>query len=135
MPSLLEALPRAMARIAIARQVRAGTVLPARARVHFVDGVASTSPPDVVDGSCILRHAPLLRELLVEAENGALLLAVHIACAASTSHEVGICGRWVESDARGRSGGIGTGSDILRIDFGDVACAASAGVVPVGCRN
>ena len=73
--------------------------------VGFGGEVAGAAATNVVDGSGVLAQALLLGELLVEAEHGALLLAVHVAGAAAAGGEEGVGGWWGQLDARGGSRG------------------------------
>ena len=114
--------------VGLSRRCRAGTVLALGAGLHLVNEVAGTSTADVVDGSLLGAEALLLLELLVEAEHGALLLAVDVAGAATAGGEEGVGGRRSELDAGcWARGGLAVG-DVGGLDAGDVAGAATARV-------
>lgn len=107
---------------------RAGAVLALGSGLHLVNEVAGTATADVVDGSLLGAEALLLLELLVEAEHGTLLLAVHVASAATARGEEGVGGRRSELDAGcWARGGLAVG-DIGGLDAGDVTGAATARV-------
>jgi len=100
-----------------------------------VDFVAGATAANVVDGGGVLHQALLLGKLLVEAEDGAFLLAVEVAGAATSAHEVGVLWGRSELDDRSRSGGIRASSDVLGVDASDVARTSSAGMVVVAGRD
>jgi len=127
-PRRLDAVagPRGMAVGAESRGSRVGS------RSPVVDFVACTAAADVVDGCGVLHEALLLGELLVEAEDGALLLVVHVASTATAGSEVGI--GWGSAKLGGGSGtlSVGAGGDVHRVDSGDVAGSAAAVACIVG---
>jgi len=131
MPRRLNAVTgsRSMAVRTQGRRCRVGTNSP------IVNFVSSTTTADVVDRRRVLHQALLLRELLVEAEDGALLLAMKVSRAATAAHEVGVGWRRRELADGGRACGIGAGGDGRGVDAGDVAGAATAGVVVVAGRD
>lgn len=98
-----------------------------RARLHFVDEVASTSTADVIDGSLLRPEALLLLQLLVEAEHGALA-SLHVACSAATCGIDEVGGRWCQFDTRGRPAGCLAVGDLVRLDAHGIASATTAGV-------
>jgi len=99
---------------------------------HLVDGVAGAAAADVVDGGGVLAQALLLGELLVEAEHGALLLAVDVAGAAAARGEVGVGGGRRELHEGGGPRGVAAVGDIGGVDAGGIASAAAARVDKVG---
>jgi len=91
------------------------------------EAVARASPPDHVDGGGVLGDLALTLELLVEAEDGALVLVSEVAGAAAPDGDVGV-GVGVDGDGGGGAGGGGGGGDLGGVDVGDVAGAAAARV-------
>jgi len=57
---------------------------------HLIDQISGTAATDVVDWRRVLHQLTLAIELLVEAEDGPFLLAVHVTCAAAAGREVDI---------------------------------------------
>jgi len=103
--------------------------------MHLIDEVAGSATTNVIDGSSVLAEALLLGQFLVEAEHGALLLAVNVAGAATARGKEGVGGRRREREERSRSGRIGTSSGRLGVHTGDITGAAPTGVVDVGGRD
>lgn len=101
--------------------------------MHLIDCVAGAATANVVNGRGVLRQASLLSKFLIEAEHCSFLFTVDVACAAAAGGEESIEWWRTELDAGGRSCGVRTWSDVVRVDASDVACAASAsGVVMAG---
>lgn len=114
--------------VRLGARCRAGAVLALAAGLHLIDEVTGTTTADVVDGGLLRAKALLLLELLVEAEHGTLLLAVHVTSAAAARGEEGVGRRRSELDTGCRArGGLAVG-DVGGLDAGDVASTATAGV-------
>jgi len=106
-----------------------------RVLVGVVSGAAAT---DVVDWCLMLHHLALAVEFLVEAEDGALLLVVHVACTTTAGCIVGVgVGGAGDSElgARGRAGSISACGELAGVDVGDVASTTSARVDVVAGRD
>ena len=100
--------------------------------MKLVDEVACTAATNVVNGSLVLHHLALALELLIEAEDGALLLAVDVAGTTTACGEVGTGRVARDLDARGRARGslaVGEGGGI---NVAHIAGAAATAVDVVG---
>jgi hypothetical protein len=114
--------------VAAVRGHGARAVLALRTGLHLVDEVARSTAANVVDGSLLGAQTLLLLQFLVEAEHGALLFTVHVACTAAARSEVAGGRWWGQLDARcWATGGLAVG-EVGGLDAGDVAGAAAAGV-------
>jgi len=100
--------------------------------VKLVDEVACTATADVVNGSLVLHHLALALELLIEAEDGAFLLAVDIAGTTTACGEVGSGRVARDLDARGRARGSLAVGESGSINVAYVAGAAATAVDVVG---
>jgi len=134
-PRAVDASPRAARVIALDAGRRRRRAMPGKRRLALVDKVAAAAASDVVHGGLVLHHTSLALEFLVEAENGSLALAVHVASSAATSGEERVGRVGGDFGARGGAGGSLAGSDVFRIYLGDVASAAAAGVDVVRLRD
>lgn len=82
----------------------------------------------MVHGCLLGTKALLLLEFLVEAEHGALLGGVHVACAATTGGEVRCGWRRNQLGARCWARGCWAVGEVVGLDAGNVASAATTGV-------
>lgn len=80
----------------------------------------------------MLPQAFLLRQLLIKAEHGALLLTVNVASPAAAGHEERVGRGRSERGEGGGTRGVGTSSCRFWIYAGYIAGAAATGVVDVG---
>jgi len=102
---------------------------------HLVDEVAGATTTDVVNRSLVLHQLGLALELLIEAEDSALLFAVHVASAATAGCEVTTWGWCLKSYSGCWTGGIRARCDILWVDMGDIASTATARVEVMSSRD
>jgi len=103
--------------------------------MHFVDGIAGSSPTNVVHGGSTFAQTFLLGEFLVKGEHGAFLFAVDVAGSATARGEEGVGGWWSQLYAGGGAGGRWAIGKVLGVHAGDVSGAAAASVVEVGGRD
>jgi len=100
--------------------------------------VAGAATTDVIDWSLVLHHLTLTLELLVEAEDRAFLLVVHVTGTATAGGIIGVGVGGAgdgELGARGRAGGIGRRGDLGRVDVLVVTSTATTRVDVMACRQ